>query len=235
MSWSNPFSLFLFPETYNSFGDLSKETYWKQFYKQQRQKTQSSGNKNLEWLASYDDLKPYLLPLMPKVPYRLLDVGCGVSTLSIELCMDSPVPSQSLCIDISHDALLTLQEKLRGCHIRPSSRIDFLQADVLNMPVQSGSMDIVLDKGTIDSFLKDEDRVQAHSRATLLYKECLRVLKPNGCLIQITDEDPEMRMSLLAPFPCKDPAFDDVKVNYKIVDGNHGDHEHFVYTIRKRM
>eukprot|EP00914_Ancora_sagittata_P011720 GHVO01022673.1.p1 GENE.GHVO01022673.1~~GHVO01022673.1.p1 ORF type:complete len:264 (+),score=35.33 GHVO01022673.1:150-941(+) len=221
------------PEPTNNFSKLSKETYWKQFYKQQRQESPALPH---EWLMSYEVLKPFVLPLMPKTPYRLLDVGCGVSTLSIELCMESPVPSESLCIDISNDALLSLQEKLRKVHLQPGSKIDFLQADVLSMPVQSGSMDVIIDKGTIDSFLKDEDRDRAHTRAIHLYKECLRVLKPTGVLIQITDEDPALRMGLLNPFPCKDPVFSDLKVNYKIIEGEQtGDHEYFVYTIRKKM
>ncbi|ELU17647.1 hypothetical protein CAPTEDRAFT_170609 [Capitella teleta] len=219
----------------NHFSKLSKETYWKQFYKQQRQDSPAPPNTNFEWLMSYEVLKPFVLPLMPKTPYRLLDIGCGVSTLSIDLCMDSPAPSESLCIDISHDALLTLQEKLRKVHLQQGSKIDFLQADALNMPIQSGSMDVVIDKGTLDSFLKDEDRDRAHTRAMQLYKESLRVLKPTGCLIQITDEDPALRMAILNPFPCKDPVFSDLKVNYRIIEGEQtGDHEYFVYTIRKR-
>lgn len=224
------------PEPANNSHKLSKEAYWKQFYKQQRQDVRPTPPVfNFEWLTSYEILKPFILPLMPKTPYRLLDVGCGVSTLAIDLCLDSPVASQSLCIDISPDALLTLQEKMKNIRLKPSSRVDFLQADILNMPVQSGSMDIVIDKGTMDSFLKDEDRVRAHDRATQLYKECLRVLKPSGCLIQITDEDPDMRMGLLNPFPCKDPAFSDLKVNYRIIECENTPQEHFIYTIRKRM
>jgi SAM-dependent methyltransferase len=218
------------PEPTNNSHKLSKEAYWKQFYKQQRKEV----HPNFEWLTSYEVLKPFILPLMPKQPYRLLDVGCGESTLAIDLCLDSPVPSQSLCIDISPDALLTLQEKMRDIHLRSFSRVDFLQADILNMPVQSGSMDIVIDKGTMDSFLKDEDRDRAHARAVALYKECLRVLKPTGSLIQITDEDPALRMALLNPFPCKDPAFSDLKVNYRIIEGEGTPEEHFIYTIRHK-
>lgn len=233
----------IFPRSYstahaepaNNSHKLSTETYWKQFYKQQRKDVPAPPVFNFEWLTSYEVLKPFILPLMPKSPYRLLDVGCGVSTLAIDLCKDSPVPSQSLCIDISPDALLTLQEKMKKIPLKPSSRVDFLQADILDMPVQTGSMDIVIDKGTMDSFLKDEDRVRAHARATQLYKECLRVLKPSGCLIQITDEDPDMRMGLLNPFPCKDPAFSDLKVNYRIIECDNSQQEHFIYTIRKRM
>ena len=177
-------------------------------------------------------LRPILQPLLPSQAFVLLDVGCGMSTLGIDLYQDSLQPCQVICMDISRDALLSLQDKANMCKTKPCAGVQFLQADILQMPLQAECVDVVLDKGTTDTLLKDEDSNRAKNRALSLYKECLRVLKPSGRLFQITDEDPELRFNLLDPLYHTDSSLKNVHLSYKMME-TEGSAQLFVYTIQK--
>jgi len=64
--------------------------------------------------------------------------------------------------------------------------------DACNLPYESGSFSAVIEKGTMDALLRGGDE-SWHK----MCEETLRVLKPGGCFLQITDENPELRLPLL--------------------------------------
>lgn len=69
-----------------------------------------------------------------------------------------------------------------------------MQADAQNLaPVAPpGSFQLLLDKGTWDSVARG-----GLSGAYQVLSECLRVLSPQGTLIQFSDEDPDVRLPCL--------------------------------------
>ncbi|CAI9624156.1 unnamed protein product [Staurois parvus] len=70
------------------------------------------------------------------------------------------------------------------------SHLEYLESDVTHLHAfLSGSVSLVLDKGTSDSLLRS-----GSEQAQKLVLESLRVLKKGGKLVQFTDEDPDARL-----------------------------------------
>ncbi|KAM5184930.1 citrate synthase-lysine N-methyltransferase CSKMT, mitochondrial isoform 1-T2 [Callospermophilus lateralis] len=158
-----------------------------------------------DWFFGYEEVQELLLSILQKAPAasppRVLDVGCGTSSLCTGLYTQSPYPVSILGVDFSPVAVAHMNNLLQGgqgqtplCPGHPDSRLHFMQADAQNLgPVAaSGSFQLLLDKGTWDAV--------AHGGlpgAHQLLSECLRVLSPKGTLIQFSDEDPDVRLPCL--------------------------------------
>ncbi|XP_076972090.1 citrate synthase-lysine N-methyltransferase CSKMT, mitochondrial [Tamandua tetradactyla] len=158
-----------------------------------------------DWFFGYEEAKGLLLPLLQEAwaagPPRVLDVGCGISSLCAELYTKCPHPVDVLGVDFSPVAVAHMNSLLEGAPgqipllaAHPASNLKFLQADARNLgPVASpGSFHLVLDKGTWDAVVKG-----GLPGAYQLLSECLRVLSPRGTLIQFSDEDPDVRLPCL--------------------------------------
>ncbi|KAM4722699.1 citrate synthase-lysine N-methyltransferase CSKMT, mitochondrial isoform 2-T2 [Rhinophrynus dorsalis] len=174
---------------------------WDSFY------TSHSPNdtSHFDWFFGYDYLKGFLLSLIRDMvperyigpPLHVLDVGCGTSDVGLGLFCDSPLPVLVSCIDRSAPAVLCMNDKLvKGSPVipgHPDSRLEYIQGDVTDLHgFPSASVSLVLDKGTSDSLLRSS-REEAHK----MVQEALRVLQPNGKLVQLTDEDPDARLPFL--------------------------------------
>ncbi|XP_012520582.1 PREDICTED: methyltransferase-like protein 12, mitochondrial [Propithecus coquereli] len=158
-----------------------------------------------DWFFGYEDVQGLLLPLLREAraasPLRVLDVGCGTSNLCTGLYTKSPHPVDVLGVDFSPVAVAHMNNLLEGgesqtrlCPGHPASRLHFIQADAQNLgPVaSSGSFQLLLDKGTWDAVSRG-----GLPGAYRLLSECLRVLSPQGTLIQFSDEDPDVRLPCL--------------------------------------
>ncbi|XP_015425321.1 PREDICTED: methyltransferase-like protein 12, mitochondrial isoform X1 [Myotis davidii] len=157
-----------------------------------------------DWFFGYEEAQGLLLPLLQGAqaahPLRVLDVGCGTSSLSVGLYAKCPHPVDVLGVDFSPVAVAHMNNILEGgqgqtplCPGHPASRLRFMQADAQNLePVASGSFQLVLDKGTWDAVARG-----GLPGAYQLLSECLRVLSPQGTLIQFSDEDPDVRLPCL--------------------------------------
>lgn len=157
-----------------------------------------------DWFFGYEDAQGLLLPLLrgPRAacPRRVLDVGCGTSSLSVGLYAKCPHPVDVLGVDFSPVAVAHMNNILEGSQGQtplspghPASRLRFMQADARNLePLVSGSFQLVLDKGTWDAVARG-----GLPGAYQLLSECLRVLSPRGTLIQFSDEDPDVRLPCL--------------------------------------
>lgn len=157
-----------------------------------------------DWFFGYEEAQGLLLPLLRAAqaacPLRVLDVGCGTSSLSVGLYAKCPHPVDVLGVDFSPVAVAHMNSILEGgpgqtplSPGHPASRLRFLQADAQNLePLASGSFQLVLDKGTWDAVARG-GLPGAHQ----LLSECLRVLSPQGTLIQFSDEDPDVRLPCL--------------------------------------
>ncbi|XP_040322235.1 citrate synthase-lysine N-methyltransferase CSKMT, mitochondrial isoform X2 [Herpailurus yagouaroundi] len=158
-----------------------------------------------DWFFGYEEAQGLLLPLLQEAraayPLRVLDVGCGTSSLCTGLYTKCPIPVDVLGVDFSPVAVAHMNSLLEGGQDQiplypghPASRLQFIQADAQDLePVApSGSFQLVLDKGTWDAVARG-----GLPGAYQLLSECLRVLSPQGTLIQFSDEDPDVRLPCL--------------------------------------
>ncbi|XP_006875119.1 PREDICTED: methyltransferase-like protein 12, mitochondrial [Chrysochloris asiatica] len=158
-----------------------------------------------DWFFGYEEIQGLLLPLLQEAqaacPLRVLDVGCGTSSLCTGLFTKCPHPVDVLGVDFSPVAVAHMNSLLEGGQgqpplrpAHPASCLRFKQADAQNLqPVApSSSFQLVLDKGTWDAVARG-----GLPGAYQLLSECLRVLGPRGTLIQFSDEDPDVRLPCL--------------------------------------
>ncbi|KAM6158154.1 citrate synthase-lysine N-methyltransferase CSKMT, mitochondrial [Rhynchocyon petersi] len=179
---------------------LADRRLWDRLYAQPR-----GGSPTFDWFFGYEAAQGLLLPLLQSsnaaCPLRVLDVGCGTSSLSTGLYTKCPYPVDILGVDFSPVAVAHMNSLLKGSHghtplcpRHPASCLHFMQADAqdLGPVVPSGSFQLVLDKGTWDAVARG-----GLPGAYQLLSECLRVLSPGGALIQFSDEDPDARLPCL--------------------------------------
>lgn len=189
---------------------MSDQSYWNNFYASRQ------GNKHFDWFVRFEDsvevLKPYLPPVSHSFVTRILEIGCGTSDFSLKLFEHLNRDCRIDCIDFSHEAIKNLRKIVeeRGLVAKEivetegklESSLDLTglachQADAKNMPFADETFSLALDKGTSDAVLKGPIGEGAFAE---VLRECLRVLKPCGKLIQFSDEPPELRLDALEKF-----------------------------------
>lgn len=97
---------------------------------------------------------------------RCLDVGCGQADLDVVLAKITEMTIVGM--DIDAGALSTARTKVAGAGL--ADRISFIQGDVHKMPLEAGSFDAVISRGSYP-FWNDKEAA---------IREILRVLKPGG-------------------------------------------------------
>lgn len=180
---------------------LADRSLWDRLYTQQH----LGSGPTFDWFFGFEEVQELLLPLLQEAhaacPLRVLDVGCGTSSLCTGLYSRSPYPVDVLGVDFSPVAVAHMYSLLQGgqgqAHLfpgHPASRLNFMQADAQNLRsvANSSSFQLVLDKGTWDAVARG-----SLSGAYRVLSECLRILSPQGTLIQFSDEDPDVRMPCL--------------------------------------
>ena len=194
---------------------MSDAKYWDDFY--------STNTGTFEWLLSYKDIKNNLEHLFESKNKLLtfLDLGCGSSNLLSDILQTLPY-AHGVFFDISHGSLIAQQsnnnvrKESNSCH--------YVQGSVLHLPFQENTFDFVIDKGTMDSLLKAKDNGKVSSRVML--QQVHSVLRPGGLCLQISDEDPEIRMDLIIN------NWEHGAVNFKEISVNQ--REIFLYLLHKR-
>ncbi|XP_070785928.1 citrate synthase-lysine N-methyltransferase CSKMT, mitochondrial [Enoplosus armatus] len=181
---------------------MDKKATWDRFY------TESSSGatafKNFEWFFGFDAVRDFIMPLLqtrshPDALLRVLDMGCGTSALGPCIYRHSPLPVQVTCADISPIAVRLMQEHVQAKAIQPhslSSQLEFVELDCTQLHEHYGcsSVDLILDKGTTDALLRS---TEGRGKAGLVLKQCLKVLRGSGSLLQFSDEDPDARLPWL--------------------------------------
>jgi SAM-dependent methyltransferase len=109
-----------------------------------------------------------------------LHVGCGTSMLGLHL-LEAGVCTSVLNTDTSPAAV---SEMAPAQHAHCNWQVDDCTASVL----LSDSFDVVVDKGTMDAL---GFGVGGAKRCQQMVSEMHRLLRPQGLLIQVTDEPPE--------------------------------------------
>lgn len=190
-----------------SFGDMSDQSFWDNFYASRQ------GNKGFDWFVCFEDIAGHLVPYLPTVTnddfVRILDIGCGTSNFSLKLFEHLSKKCRIECVDFSPEAIKAMEKIIHeqglnakqthmpgGSVPHPQDLMGLVchQADAKNLPFKEGIFSLAFDKGTSDAVLKGPN---GESAFVEVVKESLRVLKPDGKLIQFSDEPPEMRLHLL--------------------------------------
>ncbi|XP_027724399.1 methyltransferase-like protein 13 [Vombatus ursinus] len=152
----------LLPRSSKEFGSAD---YWEKFFQQR-------GKKAFEWYGSYLELCGVLHKYI-KAKDKVLVVGCGNSELSEQLY---DVGYQDIVnIDISEVVIKQMKE--RNGSRRP--QMSFLQMDMTKMEFPDASFQVVLDKGTLDAVLTDEEE-KTLEKVDRMLAEVGRVLQVGG-------------------------------------------------------
>ncbi|XP_008262290.1 eEF1A lysine and N-terminal methyltransferase isoform X4 [Oryctolagus cuniculus] len=130
----------LLPKSSREFGSVD---YWEKFFQQR-------GKKAFEWYGTYLELCGVLHKYI-KPREKVLVIGCGNSELSEQLY---DVGYKDIVnIDISEVVIKQMKE--RNATRRP--QMSFLKMDMTQMEFPNASFQVVLDKGTLDAILTDEE------------------------------------------------------------------------------
>ncbi|XP_078392970.1 citrate synthase-lysine N-methyltransferase CSKMT, mitochondrial [Cetorhinus maximus] len=175
-------------------GNLEKRTAWDSFYL----RSLAQPFKHFDWFLGYSSLHGILVELLQGVdrdgPRKLLDLGCGTSELGPRLYCECPFPLHVYCVDFSPVAVRLMQTHFSPLPPlgNPASELHFLQADATHLTdFQPGTFDLILDKGTMDAMLRADDGGVAVKQAV---SESLRVMRAGGLMLQVSDEDPDVRI-----------------------------------------
>ncbi|XP_067435152.1 citrate synthase-lysine N-methyltransferase CSKMT, mitochondrial [Thunnus thynnus] len=179
--------------------NMDKKATWDRFYTESSSKT--STFKNFEWFFGFDSVRDFIMPLLqakshPDALLQVLDMGCGTSAMGPCIYRHSSLPVRVTCADISPIAVRLMQEHVRAKAIHPhncSSQLEFVELDCtqLHKHYGSSSLDLIVDKGTTDALLRSKE---GKGKAGLVLKQCLKVLRSSGSLLQFSDEDPDSRL-----------------------------------------
>ena len=132
-----------------------------------------------DWYAEYPELKNAFGQYDFKQTDKILMVGCGNSKLSDQMWQDGY--KNIINIDISPSVIKQMQIQF------PEMVWEVM--DATKMSYKDGQFDIIIDKGTLDALVSGKN----YDVCTSMLKECMRVCKENGQVIQITYGSPEGR------------------------------------------
>ena len=197
-----------------NYGDAS---YWEDRYK-------SCEDPTFDWLEDYSSLKTIISDLnINKETGTVLNLGCGNSEMSEEMYDDGY--HNIVNIDISHNVIKYMKERNKQ---RP--KMTFCQMDVRDIKLESNSVDLAIDKSTIDALLCGED---SFTNVAKMIKEVQRVLKVGGYYMIISYGNPESRVfHLKRKFLNFEITIFTIKKDYENDDGL-GEKNNYVYLCKK--
>ncbi|KAH9498266.1 Transcription initiation protein SPT3 [Bulinus truncatus] len=185
---------------------LSTFSYWKSQY---QRKTQDIG---FDWFLDSQGVLTTILDHLKQVTkspsyscveedakrsfVSYLDLGCGTSSLSLEVLKNSPHSMLQVLLDFVPEALTYQMANLTNSGSAGKEKTCVgVCADVQKLPFASNTFNVIVDKGTMDALMKD--RSHGHHKTRLMLSEVMRVLASGGRYLQISDEDPDSRLLYL--------------------------------------
>ncbi|XP_066286326.1 eEF1A lysine and N-terminal methyltransferase-like isoform X1 [Branchiostoma lanceolatum] len=173
----------LLPRSHTEFSSVD---YWDTFFRKR-------GEKAFEWYGEYPELCGILHKYI-KPQEQALVVGCGNSRLSEDLY---DVGYRGLTnVDISDVVVRQMTER----NAEKRADMKFLQMDVMKMDFPDSSFSAVLDKGTLDALMPD-NQSETQEQVTRMFDEVGRILKVGGRYVIITLSQEHIMKKLLQYFP----------------------------------
>ena len=133
--------------------------YWEDRYKN------SKGS--FDWLEDYQSLKPTILKLNLSKEAKILNLGCGNSPFCEDMYEDGFHNISN--IDISNNAIEIMKNRNEK-----RKEMTFEVMDVRNLKFKDSSIDLAVDKSTIDALLCGNS---SYLNVAKMLKEVQRVLK----------------------------------------------------------
>ncbi|XP_040421069.1 eEF1A lysine and N-terminal methyltransferase [Cygnus olor] len=146
--------------------EFGSARYWDRFFRQR-------GRRPFEWYGAFPELCPVLRKYV-RPRDKVLVVGCGNSELS-EQMYDTGMCEDIVNIDISDAVICQMQE--RSASKRP--KMSYVLMDMLQMDFPDARFQVVLDKGTLDAILTDDEEATL-SKVDRMFAEVSRVLQIGG-------------------------------------------------------
>ncbi|KAJ2735349.1 hypothetical protein H4S06_006709 [Coemansia sp. BCRC 34490] len=196
--------------------EYGTKDYWQKRYAQE-------ADSSFDWFKTYKDLHQLFSKYIAGKGARILMLGCGNSTLSED--MYSAGYQNIVNVDYSDVVIECMRQRTR--HM---DKMTWEVMDVREMHLDDGSIDVAVDKGTLDALLCDKGNVWEPSaelceNVRREVNEVDRVLAPGGRFIWITFGQPHFHMRHLQ----RDSW--DVAVERL----NDGGFEYFFYVMSKRV
>ncbi|KAM8880982.1 citrate synthase-lysine N-methyltransferase CSKMT, mitochondrial [Synchiropus picturatus] len=181
------------------FENMDKKATWDRFYAESNRDRKDF--ENFDWFFGFSSVRDIILPLLQaNTPshqlLHVLDLGCGTSALGPSIYRHCPLPVHVTCADISPVAVQLMQAHAQASTaepLSPSSQLEFIELDCtrLHQHYRPSSVDLIVDKGTIDALLRSRD---GKDKAGLMLRQCLGALRRSGSMVQFSDEDPDARL-----------------------------------------
>lgn len=227
-----------------------RRSYWEEYHE--------NSDLSHEWFLEPRKCLEVLLPTVQTVcasqssstkdrdALRVLHIGCGTSTLGIELARSSLTMKSSLHVsnvDFSKNAIEAMRKARSQSPDAAATLNEWILADLLSLPFENCHFDLILDKGTFDAFeASDAGRRQdqaGQGPAERLCNEVDRVLKRrlDSAWLQITHSAPESRLEVLhASLPQVGPRAlpQGWQISYRSLGEDETGFEYFVYFVRRR-
>ncbi|KAF9778306.1 S-adenosyl-L-methionine-dependent methyltransferase [Thelephora terrestris] len=163
--------------------------YWDHRY------TQESDDGSFDWFKSYSDISHIIRELIPDKSARILMLGCGNSKLSEEMYDDG-------FRNITNYSPVVIEQMQRR-HQASRPEMEWVVADVRELPFDAGTFDIALDKGTMDAMMTTKGDIweppeQVIQDCNREVDDALRVLRPTGLFLYLTFGQPHFRKRYLS-------------------------------------
>ncbi|PIA13463.1 S-adenosyl-L-methionine-dependent methyltransferase [Coemansia reversa NRRL 1564] len=164
--------------------EYGTKDYWQQRYLQEPDEV-------YDWFKTYADLKSLLGRRIGSKDTRILMLGCGNSTLSGDMYDDGY--KDILNIDYSDVVIEQMRQRSRHQHM-----MRWKVMDVRELALEEGSVDVAIDKGTLDALMCEKGDVWEPSdelckNVGRMVSEVDRVLASGGMFIWITFGQPHFR------------------------------------------
>ncbi|KAE9370184.1 S-adenosyl-L-methionine-dependent methyltransferase [Stipitochalara longipes BDJ] len=174
--------------------ELAFPQYWDERYKAE-QKGQAE-LESYEWFRSFHKLKPFFDKNLPPLPSgsncHILHLGCGNSTLTADLHRLGYTNQTS--VDFSQVVIDAMKSKYAQLDTR------WLLMDLRELELPDASVDIAVDKSTLDAFLHGslwDPPDDVRTNVGKYVDEVARVLRPGGLWLYITYRQPHFMKPLL--------------------------------------
>jgi len=177
-------SLELLPQKLSHF---SSKTYWDDFFVKWKRSTTSE--ESFEWYGTWSDVR--LIVKARCQSCKVLNIGCGNSSLAEDMLHDGF--TEIVSVDFSEIAINEMKKKTAG---QPG--LSFEVMDILDLKeAWTDTFDVVMDKGTLDAMIHDDDKDAISSK---LFSQLSKVLKDGGLYICISLSQQHILEALLAAF-----------------------------------
>jgi hypothetical protein len=171
---------------------LGDSKFWSKFYNKSR------STSSFDWFIDDKDVLDCIANDVVRLkPASVLHIGAGTSKLAEMLHSNLPTSTVLLHTDLDETAVSVLEERLE---LDDKHRI--LRDNILDMKVEKGYWDVVVDKGVVDCFVHSGNDEALKTALDNIWD----AMSPDGWFLMVTNDDQVtrendfMRLGLMSKF-----------------------------------